>query len=130
MGESLKIMENNNIVGVIPWPVAVATAIWFGVMAYKSGKNCALWAIGGGLLGLVVTTIVLGLGQATFIPFSTEEIAPFRIKLAVLAILLVLIAGWLFTGSLHRHLLASLKRDAAPPPETPPKPPAAGLKHS
>jgi hypothetical protein len=123
-------MENNDIVGVIPWPVAVATAIWFGVMAYKSGKNCVLWSIGGGLLGLVVTTIVLGLGQATFIPLSTEEIAPFRFKMAALAILLVLFAGWLFTGSLHRHLLASLKQSAAPPPEAPPAQPATGLKRS
>ena len=122
-------MENNSIVGSIPWPVAAATAIWFGFMAYKSGKNCALWAIGGGLLGLVVTTIVLGLAQATFIPYSTEEIAPFRLKVAVLAIFLVLCVGWLFTGTLHRHLLAALKRSPAPPPpEVPAKPAALGPK--
>lgn len=122
-------MENNSIVGSIPWPVAVATAIWFGFMAYKSGKNCALWAIGGGLLGLVVTTIVLGLAQATFIPYSTEEIAPFRFKVALLAIFLVLCVGWLFTGTLHRHLLAALKRSPTPPPpEVPAKPATLGPK--
>jgi len=122
-------MENNSIVGSIPWPVAVATAIWFGVMAYKSGKNCALWAIGGGLMGLALTTIVLGLAQATFIPFSTDEIAPFRFKVAVLAIFLVLCVGWLFTGTLHRHLLAALKRNPEPPPpEMPAKPATPGLK--
>ena len=85
-------------------------------MAYKAGKNLALWAIGGGILGLAITTIVLGLAQATFIPFSADEIAPFRFKAAVLAILLVLGVGWLFTGSLHRHLFAAFKRSAAPPP--------------
>ena len=37
---SLSFMEHNSIIGSIPWPVAVATAIWFGVMAYKAGKNC------------------------------------------------------------------------------------------
>ena len=121
-------MENNDIIGTIPWPVAVATAVWFGVMAYKAGKNRVLWAIGGGLLGLVVTTVVLGLGQATFIPYSTEEIVPFRIKATALAILLVLGAGWLFTGSLHRHLLASFKRSPAPAPEALSKPPAPGPK--
>jgi hypothetical protein len=124
-------MENNSIVGLIPWPVAAAAAIWFGVMAYKASKNCALWAIGGGLLGLVVTTIVMGLAQATFTPYSTEEIAPLRFKVALLAILLVLCIGWLFTGALHRHLLAALKRTQAPPPtEAPTKPPAPGLKQS
>ena len=121
-------MENNDIIGVIPWPVALATAMWFGVMAYRSGKNSVLWAIGGGLLGLVVTTIVLGLGQATFMPFCTEAITPFRLKTAGLAILLVLGVGWLFTGSLHRHLLASLKRAPEPVLEAPAKPPATSLK--
>jgi hypothetical protein len=122
-------MENNSIVGLIPWPVAAATAIWFGVMAYKSGKNSALWAIGGGLLGLVLTTIVMGLAQATFIPYSTAEVAPLRFKVAVLAILLVLCVGWLFTGTLHRHLLAALKQTPAPPqPEAPPRPPAPSPK--
>jgi hypothetical protein len=119
-------MENNDIIGIIPWPIAVATALWFGVMAHKAGKNRVLWAIGGGLLGLVLSTVVLGLGQATFIPFSTEEIVPFRLKATGLAILLVLGVGWLFTGSLHRHLLASFKRSPAPAPEAPSKPPAPG----
>jgi hypothetical protein len=121
-------MENNEIIGSIPWPVAAATAVWFGVMAYKAGKNFVLWAIGGGLLGLVVTTVVLGLAQATFMPFSTTEIVPFRLKMAAFAILLVLGAGWLFTGTLHRHLLGFLKRTAAPAPEAPAKPPAPGPK--
>jgi hypothetical protein len=117
-------MENNSIIGWIPWPVAAATAVWFGVMAWKASKNRVMWAIGGGLLGLVVTTIVAGLGQATFIPFSSGEVAGFRVKVAVLAILLVAGIGWLFTGSLHRHLLASMKGTAAPAPEPPAKPPA------
>jgi hypothetical protein len=123
-------MENNSIVGSIPWPVAVATAAWFGVMAYRSGKNMVLWAIGGGLMGLVVTTIILGLAQATFIPFFTQEVAPFRLKVVGLAVLLVACVGWLFTGGLHRHLLAFLKpQSAAPPaPVVPAKPLVANPK--
>ena len=71
-------MEHNDIIGWIPWPVAAATAIWFGVMAYGARKNCVVWAIGGGLLGLVFTTLIMGLAQATFIPFCTAEIAALR----------------------------------------------------
>ncbi len=120
-------MENNSFIGSIPWAVAAAAAAWFSLMAFKASKSTLLWGIGGGLMGLVVTTIVLGLGQATFIPFSTGEIAPFRLKVAGLAILLVACVGWLFTGGLHRHLLAFLKpQSAAPPaPVVPAKPPAA-----
>ena len=122
-------MEHNDIIGVIPWPVAAGAAAWFGVMAFRAGKNFVLWAIGGGLLGLVLTTIVLGLAQATFMPFSTGEIVPFRLKMAGLAILLVVGAGWLFTGSLHRHLLAALKRSPPPTsPAVPQKPPPPSLK--
>ena len=107
-----------------------ALSLWFGVMAYKAAKNTALWAIGGGLLGLVVTTTILGLAQATFIPFDSEQIAPLRLKAAVLAILLVAGVGWLFTGSLHRHLFTALKPPGAPPaaPPVPAKPPASGPK--
>ena len=131
-------MEHNSFIGLIPWPVAAATAVWFSVMAFKAGKSTVLWGIGGGLMGLVVTTIILGLGQATFIPFYTQEVAPFRLKVAVLAILVVACIGWLFTGGLHRHLLAFFKPKSAPPPATatpakaptsvPAKPPAAAPK--
>jgi len=108
-------MENNEIIGLVPWPVAAATAVWFGVMAYKSGKNFVLWAIGGAVLGLVLTTLVMGLGQATFIPYHTGEIAIFRIKLAAVAVIIVVCAGWLFTGSLHRRLSSAWKKKAAAP---------------
>jgi hypothetical protein len=123
-------MENNSFVGSIPWAVAAATAAWFSLMAFRAGNSTVLWGIGGGLMGLVVTTIILGLGQATFIPFCTQEIAPFRLKVAGLAILLVACVGWLFTGGLHRHLLAFLKPEGAerPAPVVPAKPPAATPK--
>jgi hypothetical protein len=121
-------MEHNSIIGSIPWPVALATAAWFGVMAARAHKNWVLWAIGGGLLGMIVTTLVMGLGQATFMPFSTEAIAPFRLKMALLAALIMLGVGWLFTGTLHRHLLASLTHSPAPAPELPPKPTATAIK--
>ncbi len=121
-------MEHNYIVGAIPWPVAAATALWFGVMAYKSAKNFVLWAIGGGILGLVLTTIVLGLAQATFIPYYTAQIHAFRLKMTIVAVVLVLCVGWLFTGSLHRRLFASWKQNAEPSPEPPAKPPAAVAK--
>lgn len=123
-------MEDNSIIGSIPWPVAVATAAWFGIMAHRAGKSTVLWAVGGGLLGLVVTTIILGLAQATFIPFDSQQVAPVRLKAAALAILVVLGTGWLFTGSLHRHLFAAAKAPSAPtaPPPVPAKPPASGAK--
>jgi hypothetical protein len=121
-------MEDNSIIGSIPWPIAAATAAWFGLMAYKAGKNCVVWAIGGGVLALVVTTIVVGLGQATFLPFDSEQVGPFRMKVAALAILLVLGLGWLFTWSLHQRLRASWKRSPEAPADVAAKPPAPAPK--
>ena len=120
-------MENNAIIGFVPRPVAAATAVWFGVMAYKSGKNNVLWAIGGGVLGLVLTTLIMGLGQATFIPYHTGEIAPFRLKLTAAAVVVVFCVGWLFTGALHRRLLAAWRKQA-PTAETVSKQPAVTPK--
>jgi len=110
-------MEHNVIVGSIPWPVACLTAVWFGVMAFKADKNAVLWAIGGGVLGLVTSTIVLGLAQAVFIPMASDEITAYRVKAASAAVIIVFCLGWLFAGSLHPHLFAPWRRTAEPAKE-------------
>ena len=122
-------METNVIIGMVPWPVAALTAVWFGFMAYKAGKNAVLWGIGGGVMALIVTTLVMGLGQAAFIPFTSAEQSMFRIKIGALAIFIVLCLGWLFTGSIHPHLLVPWKRAKGKPGELPkPTAPAAPAK--
>lgn len=79
-------------------------------------------------MGLVVTTIVLGLAQATFIPFSAEAIAPFRLKVTVLAVVLVVFLGLLLTGRLHQWLWALWKRRDEAPDKGLAKPSAPALK--
>jgi hypothetical protein len=132
MDLGLKNMETNVIIGLIPWPVAAATATWFGVMAYKARKNSVLYAIGGGLVGLVITTLVMGLGQAAFIPFTSGEESMFRMKMAAVALLIVVCIGWWFTGSLHPRLLTPWRRIQEAPKDAggalPAKPPATARK--
>ena len=43
----------------------------------------------------------------------------FRIKIAALAIFIVFCLGWLFTGSIHPHLLAPWKRPMETPKNVP-----------
>jgi peptidoglycan/LPS O-acetylase OafA/YrhL len=76
----------------------------------------------------VVTTIVLGLAQATFIPYYTDEIATLRLKVAVVAFLLVFCLGWLFTGTLHQHIRELLKQRSQVAVEVPPPAPAPTVK--
>jgi hypothetical protein len=124
-------MEHNVIIGIVPWPVAAATAIWFSAMAYKAQKSAVLWAIGGGMLGLIVTTLVMGLGQAAFIPFTSAEQSAFRVKIGGLAVFILFCLGWLFTASLHPRLLAPWKRPSETPKDLPKEPgPAAPAKVS
>ena len=120
-------METNVIIGWVPWPVAAATAVWFGFMAHKASRNAVVWAIGGGVMALVVTTVVMGLGQAAFVPFTSDQQAMFRIKIGALAVFLVVCLGWLFTGGLHPHLLAPWKQAKEAPKETSSAAPAKPL---
>jgi hypothetical protein len=88
---------------ILPWLFFVATAFWFGRVAYRAGRNWGLWAVGGALLGLVVSTMTEGLAQATFIPLSDDAVVAFHVRLVALALVNVGVLGWLFTFRLHRR---------------------------
>ena len=74
---------------MIPWLLSAGTAIWFGVMAYRANRRWFLWAFGGALLSLVVSTIVLGLCNAVFIPMSHHAYVVLRVESVALAVLAV-----------------------------------------
>jgi MFS family permease len=93
-------------IGMAPWLLALLTAAWFGWMAHRQGRNIALWGVGGFAFGLVISTLVLGLGQARTIPFSDHERKVDQIEWTVAAVVLIAAVGWLLTASLHRHHVA------------------------
>ncbi len=87
----------------IPWLLALATAIWFTLMAFRAKQGMIAWGIAGAILGLVTATIIMGLGHAAHIPMSEASAQSFKIKSALLSAAVILILGWLFSMSLHRH---------------------------
>jgi len=91
-------------VNIAPWFFAAATAVCFGVLAHRSQRNRILWAIGGGLFALVVTTIVFGVSRASLIALSHETTVHARIRAILISFLMVLVFGWIFTNNLHGHL--------------------------
>ena len=116
-------------IGAIPWVLALVTAAWFGWMAYRADRNATLWVVGGAAFGLVISTIVLGLGQASTIPFSDQQRTAEQIKWTTAAILIIAVGGWALSSGLHRHHL-KLWQKIRPGAETapanpPPKPPGA-----
>src|SRR6267378_5923844 len=89
----------------IPWVLALATAVWFALMAFRAKQGVIGWAVAGAVLGLATATIIMGLGHAAYIPISDEAAHRFVIKSALLSVLAILGLGWLFTTSLHGHHL-------------------------
>jgi hypothetical protein len=94
----------------LPWVFAVLTAAWFGWMAARAGRSWALWAVGGGVFGLVVSTLMLGLGRAASIPYSSHDEHMDRLKWIVTAAVLILVIGWMLTSSLHQLHLTIWRR--------------------
>ncbi len=89
----------------MPWLFAVLTAGWFGWMASRASRSWALWAIGGGAFGLVISTLMIGLGRASTIPYSAHYATAASLKWICVAAILILAVGWLLTAGLHRHHL-------------------------
>ena len=89
----------------IPWLLALATTIWFVLMAFRAKQGVIAWGVAGAILGLVTATIIMGLGNAAHIPMSEASAQSFKIKSALLSAVVILGLGWLFSMSLHRHHL-------------------------
>lgn len=99
---------------IIPWLLACATAVWFGLLAVRAGKSWPLWGLAGGAFGLVSSTCVFGLGQAAGIPFSDEARTALHVEWMLAAVAIILLVGGLFTWNLWRKS----RRDFAAPKPT------------
>jgi len=90
----------------VPWLVAFGMGLVFAWLAHRADCSWVLWSLSGFILGLSVTTVVLGLSQAAFIPVSHEAAASFQTESVVGALFLNLLLGWVFTAGLHGQHLA------------------------
>jgi hypothetical protein len=107
----------------LPWLTSLGAAVWFGFMAYRAGRNWALWVVGGALFGLVTTTLILGVAQAAFIPLSHDALVRFHVLISMAAVLVVAALGWLFTLDLQRWRSDRHKDQKVTVPPAPPAPP-------
>jgi hypothetical protein len=87
---------------MIPWFLSVGMGIWLGVMAHRANRQWVLWAFGGALPALVVSTIVLGLSDAVFIPVSHRADVIFRMESIALAVAAVVLVGGVPAMIAHR----------------------------
>jgi|SRR5208337_4517615 len=88
---------------MMPWLFALGTAVWFGAMGKRAGRNWFGWALGGAMFALVTSTIVLGVSHAMFLPMSHAAEDAHRLKSLAFTLFVVLVLGWLLTTGLHRH---------------------------
>lgn len=109
---------------IVPWIVSGLTAVWFGVLARLAGRAVALWAVGGALYSLCLSTMVLGLADAAFIPMSTAEELQHRIKWSLIAVGICVVVGLIVTARLYGEAAARLRQKPQATPES--KPTASG----
>jgi hypothetical protein len=91
-----------SMIHTIPWGFSIATAVWFGWVARRAGSNWLAWALGGGAFSLAITTMILGVSQAAFIPLSHDASVYFQTKSIAAAALVVGSLGWCLTRNLRR----------------------------
>jgi hypothetical protein len=72
-----------------PWAFSLGTAIVFGLIGHSGDRHWFKWGFSGAVVGLVTSTIVLGLCEAVFIPMSHEAIVAFRIRSVLLTVLVI-----------------------------------------
>ena len=85
------------------WLMALATAAWFSMVARRAKTSWILWGIGGGLLGVFITTVVFGLTEAACIPLSIHEAAVFQFRAVLTSVLIILLSGGALTWSFYRR---------------------------
>lgn len=83
------------------WIIALLTGIGFGALAWRARRSVVMWGIAGAFLGLVVTTIVFGLGESAFVPFSNAEDRSFYRREFVVSIVVIVILGAILTHNLY-----------------------------
>lgn len=105
---------------ILPWIIAGLTAVWFGVLAHKAGRAVALWAVGGALYSLCLSTMVLGLADAAFIPMSTAEEVRHRIKWSLIAVAICVAVGLIATARLYGEAAARRRQAAKADPASKP----------
>ena len=63
----------NGIVLWVPWLLGGLGAVGFGYVGWRSGGSRPAWAVAGGLASFLAATIVLGLADATTLPYSPQH---------------------------------------------------------
>ncbi len=86
-----------------PWLFCAAAALAFGLMARRFARPWFPWAFLAGVSSLILTTLILGLAEAAFIPISRQAQIEFSIMTISAAVLLNACLGWLVTTGIHRQ---------------------------
>jgi len=76
-----------------PWVICVITVIWFAWIGVRLGQNVLFWALQGGLFALPISTMIIGVCNASFSPVTYEAQKSHHVKSIILAILPILILG-------------------------------------
>jgi hypothetical protein len=89
----------HDIFPVWPWAIAVIMSICYGLLGQKHPNAGSLWALSGGLVGLVVASLTAGLAVASTVPCTVPIEHQSQLKAFVLsAVVLGLLALGMWQG--------------------------------
>jgi hypothetical protein len=87
----------------VAWAFSLATALWFGWAGWRASRNWFAYGFAGWLVGLVATTLIIGLAEAAYIPISPNAYLGFQLKSALAAVVVIAAVGVIFTRSAKRQ---------------------------
>ena len=79
------------------------TALWLGWVGWQANRNWFAWGFTGGLLGLIATTLIVGLAEAAYIPLSPDANFGFLLRSGLAAVVVIGAVGAIFTRSARRR---------------------------
>ena len=86
-----------------PYVIGLLAAICFGFMKFKIDQTWSLWAIGGGIFGLVTATIISGLANAVAVPNTDAVRNKDQLVGLVIAVIIIATVGFLLQASRHKE---------------------------
>jgi hypothetical protein len=83
--------------------LAIITAIWFGLVGWRTKTGGVFWAISGAIIALILSTVCLGFANSITVPYSAPAVqASQRNAIIASAILIALFAATITYANIRR----------------------------
>lgn len=104
---------------ISPWLMGLGAGALFGWIAHRYYRNRNWWGTGGAVLGVLLTALAVGLGDATAVPYSEPQRLLHLVRALAVVTIVVGITGALIFLNLERERKRTSSIPARPGPASP-----------